>query len=209
MVSVIPPPGPTTPDFSGCRALVVEPDPPNRRLLSHMLTSMGVGHLEGCSTIRDAWRSLAEDRFNVLFLDWSSELDAVAFLKALRSLSNPHRMLPVVVTTGFVEGHYLSRLAEAGVNEVVLKPYCNETVGHRLASLLHDPRMFIHCDSYFGPDRRRRRLPFDGPERRAHQNWRGTDRRRETGDPPGGERRQGWPGYVPADRRASPRGPLD
>ncbi len=209
MVSVLPPPGPTTQDFSGCRALVVEPDLPNRHLLSYLLTSLGVGRLEDCGTIRDAWRHLAEDQYNVLFLDWSSDLDAVAFLKALRARSNPHRMLPVVVTTGFVEDHYLSRLNDVGANEVLLKPYCGDTLRHRLSSLLHDPRMFINSDSYFGPDRRRRRLPFDGPEQRSHQNWCAPDRRREELPHPGEERRQGWPGFTPPDRRSSRRDPLD
>ena len=34
-------------------------------------------------------------------------------------------------------------------------------------SVIEKPRTFVRTDTYFGPDRRRRDLPFTGPDRRA------------------------------------------
>lgn len=203
--SVLPPPCPSGPDPSGCRVLVIEADPINRRLLDTVLAKLGVGAVEAVATARDAWTRLEHGMFNLIFLDWSPGMDAPTFLKRLRSIDNPFRMVPVVVTTGYAEPRHVARMIEAGANELVVKPYSRGIIAARLAAILNEPRLFIRNDMYFGPDRRRRRAPIEGPERRTHTNWCGPDRRRESRPHSGPERRQGHPGFVPLERRNAPR----
>ncbi|MGE5547832.1 MAG: response regulator [Solirubrobacterales bacterium] len=206
MAFVIPPPGPTGKDYRGCRALVVDSHRANRRLLSQMLEREGLGRVAGASSPAEGLGRVADEPFNLMFLDWSQDLDAVSVLATLRALTNPNRMLPVVVTTGFTERRHLLRVINAGANEFIPKPYTAAMVASRLHALVHQPRVFIRSDSYFGPDRRRWRDAVDPAEdRRTHQNWCGADRRRDDVGPPGPERRQDRPGYVPSERRGSAR----
>ncbi|HSV29727.1 MAG TPA: response regulator [Candidatus Omnitrophota bacterium] len=183
---------------------MIEADPSNRRLLGVVLGKLGVAAVETCSTAREAWEMLEDGLFNLVFLDWSADIDAPVFLRRLRHIENRLRMLPVIVTTGYAEPRYLDRVIAAGANEFVLKPYSRGIIAARLASILNEPRLFIRNDCYFGPDRRRRRAPV-ASDRRAHQNWAGPDRRRKALGFDGPERRQGLPGFVPLERRSAPR----
>ncbi|HWX90057.1 MAG TPA: hypothetical protein VNY75_07105, partial [Rhizomicrobium sp.] len=50
--------------------------------------------------------------------------------------------------------------------EFLAKPVAAQNLFSRIAEIVERPRAFVRCDSYFGPDRRRRQLDA-GPRRRA------------------------------------------
>ena len=72
----------------------------------------------------------------------------------------------------------------------------------RMKSAIGKPRMFIDAGEFFGPDRRRRRIPFDGGERRAYS---GDERRAKAMDHEGPERRQNSLDYKGEDSRGGGR----
>ena len=72
----------------------------------------------------------------------------------------------------------------------------------RIKSALGNPRMFIEAGEFFGPDRRRRRLPIEGEERRAFS---GEERRAKAMEHDGPERRQNSPDYDGDDLRGGGR----
>ena len=55
---------------------------------------------------------------------------------------------------------------DAGVTEFMAKPVSVKALCARINAIIDAPRPFIRANGYFGPDRRRRVLPFNGPERR-------------------------------------------
>jgi hypothetical protein len=56
---------------------------------------------------------------------------------------------------------------DAGVTEFLAKPITAHTLFSRIAEIVERPRAFVRCDSYFGPDRRRRAIEdYAGPRRR-------------------------------------------
>jgi DNA-binding response OmpR family regulator len=56
---------------------------------------------------------------------------------------------------------------DAGVTEFIAKPITVQNLMSRLAEIVERPRPFVRCGTYFGPDRRRRKLEnFVGPWRR-------------------------------------------
>jgi two-component system chemotaxis response regulator CheY len=206
MTLVIPAPAPCGSDFSGCKALIVDPWVSNRRLLRETLRDLGCMWTQDTGLVSDAWTQLRRGGVNVLFLDWSGDTDAVAFLQRLRNPENPDRFVPVVVMTAYAGPEHVITMRDVGATEFMLRPFSNEVVASRLRSIVHSPRLFIEGGPFFGPDRRRRRLDWRAPERRNHENWRSGDRRRVAGDPwSGPERRQGRPGYEPLERRNAPR----
>lgn len=197
--------GGLTGGFATCRVLVVEPFISNRRLLHDMLSDLGVAGSDECGNVAEAWKRLDDGRYNVLFLDWSNSTDAVGFLRALRRRDNPHRFLPVVVMTGYGDLDHVAAARDCGTTEFMLKPFSLQVVASRLRSITQHPRLFIAAGNFFGPDRRRRRAEWEGPERRHHANWRSADRRRDTRPWPGPERRQGRPGFASLERRGADR----
>ena len=57
---------------------------------------------------------------------------------------------------------------DAGVTEFLAKPITADNLFSRIAEIVERPRAFVRCDSYFGPDRRRRQAEdYTGPWRRA------------------------------------------
>jgi len=52
------------------------------------------------------------------------------------------------------------------VTEFLAKPYTATLIYRRICALVESPRDFVEAKGYFGPDRRRRMLGPNGPERR-------------------------------------------
>lgn len=193
-------------DFSRCRPLVLDPYMSNRCLLRDMLNGMGCEKVFDCGRLRDAVACIENDHPNVVFIDWSRQVDAITFLRLLRAHANPHRFLPVVVMTAFASLDAIATARDAGATEIMVRPWSQQMVVSRLRAIVEHPRLFIQGGGFFGPDRRRRRSSFLGQERRRHENWQEADRRRaDSSGWNGQERRQGRPGFEPLERRDAPR----
>ena len=57
--------------------------------------------------------------------------------------------------------------AATGIDEFLVKPVSIADLLGRIRKVVETPRPFIRVDTYCGPDRRRPRLPYDGPDRRS------------------------------------------
>jgi hypothetical protein len=56
---------------------------------------------------------------------------------------------------------------DAGVTEILAKPITAQNLMLRIAEVVDKPRAFVRCETYFGPDRRRRNVAdYAGPWRR-------------------------------------------
>ena len=69
--------------------------------------------------------------------------------------------------TAYPERGRILAARDAGATEFLRKPIKVETVLGRLVEIIERPRPFIKCETYFGPDRRRKVEAFDGEDRRA------------------------------------------
>lgn len=206
MAFVIDPQMPFGSDFSRCRPLILDPYLTNRRLLHDILKDIGCGEVTDCGRVGSTLSAIENGAGNVLFLDWSDQIDAIDFLYHLRQTSNPHRFLPVVVMTGYAGLNHIATARDAGANEFMLRPWSRQVVASRLRCLVLHPRLYIQGGGFFGPDRRRRRLDFNNQDRRRHENWQDGDRRKSASMTwQGPERRQGRDGFLPLERRDAPR----
>lgn len=193
-------------DFSRCRVLLLDPFIGTRRLISDMLIrDMRVEMVRAATSVPDAMEKLAGGGFNILFTDWSGQVDAIQLLRVLRAADSPYRFLPVVVMSANNSLDCVREARDAGMNEFMLKPFSAMVLQSRLRSITQMPRVYVEAGAYFGPDRRRRRDDYGGVERRDRSNYRYADRRRKLLPPPAGERRQGRPGFAGNERREGGR----
>jgi two-component system, chemotaxis family, chemotaxis protein CheY len=80
--------------------------------------------------------------------------------------ASPDPYLPVIICTAHAEQHYIETARDAGAHEILRKPFSPKTLYQRIHSIVTSSRPFVHAPGYTGPDRRRRNVPFDEPDRR-------------------------------------------
>jgi CheY-like chemotaxis protein len=157
---------PAATEFRDFKVLVLDPFVQTRRLLTDILIrDMRVGDVQPVTSTADALEKLHGGGQNLLFTDWSGELNALDLLRYIRSEESPDRFLPVVVTTGFNSYEAFQKALAAGATEFMLKPFTATAVETRLKSAAR-PRRFVDVANFFGPDRRRTTRDFTGSDRR-------------------------------------------
>lgn len=174
--------------FSGCRALIIDPSLSSRRLLHDILMDLHCAQVAGVSNLDDAWGELRKGGINTVFLDWSGDMDAPGILGMLRAPVSPERYVPVVVVASYNGVEDVLRARDCGATEFMLRPFSKEVVASRLRAIVRMPRPYVESDSFFGPDRRRHHLKWDGLERRQRRHM--ADRRGHADPTYGGPERR-------------------
>ncbi len=154
--------------------LVLDDDRKMRTLIEAILVSFGVREVHLAPDVKQAFRDLQCFRADIVITDWHMEpLNGLDFVRMVRSgEESPNRYVPIIMLTGHTELHRVCEARDAGVNEFLSKPVSAKAMYSRIASIIENPRMFVHTKTYFGPCRRRRNLgaPHGMKERRADES---------------------------------------
>lgn len=155
--------------FRQLRVLIVEDNKQTRTLLRAILGVAGVGTILEAANGEIALSMLRENPCDIVFSDMAmAPMDGLAFTRALRDeKTSPSPFVPVIMITGHTGRHIVEQARDAGVTELLAKPVTGQDLVARITRIMENPRSFIRCDDFFGPDRRRR--PGDGagsPQRR-------------------------------------------
>ncbi|HLN25297.1 MAG TPA: response regulator [Patescibacteria group bacterium] len=155
-------------DGGKLKVLVIEDNQHFRLLIRTVLQTLGIDDVLEAKDGGDALRQLQHYRADFVIVDWKMEpMDGIGFAHKLRrGADSPNPFLPIIMVTGYSEAALVAEARDAGVNEFLAKPISAKSLVGRITSVISAPRQFIHCEDYFGPDRRRRRLPFVGLDRR-------------------------------------------
>ncbi|HLT77961.1 MAG TPA: response regulator [Ferrovibrio sp.] len=161
-------------DFSKISFLVVEPNKLMGQMVRDVLMMLDAQYIDRARNFETAVGILRLGRIDVVITEWAlsddhtghTGMDIVHWIR--NDPASPNRMMPIVMMTANSEEEYVCRARDCGVSEFVAKPYTVNGFYTRLAAAIARPRQFVRVGEYFGPDRRRRRLPdYEGPERRA------------------------------------------
>ena len=94
-------------------------------------------------------------------------LNGIDLVKNIRSRQETTlAFLPIIMLTGHSEAERVTQARDVGVNEYVIKPFSAQGLFTRIQAVIERPRPFVKVEGYFGPDRRRKDLGFEGDERR-------------------------------------------
>jgi len=158
--------------------LVVEDNSYIRSLLHTALKALGVGSVKTAKEGGEAIEFIKLVSTNpmkagvmsidLIFSNWQmSPVDGSMFLRWVRRhKESTDRFIPFIMLTGYADHDKVSEARDLGVTEMLAKPFSVESVSQRLLQVIDRPRQFIHNSSYFGPDRRRQALPYQGDDRR-------------------------------------------
>jgi len=156
--------------FGNLKALIVEDNAHMRSLLRALLNAIGIKDIAEATHGGTALEILRERKCDLVLTDLAMKpVDGLEFTRQVRNSErslNP--FVPIIMITGHTEKHRVEAARDAGVTEFLAKPITAANLFARIAEIVERPRAFVRCDSYFGPDRRRRTIEdYAGPWRRA------------------------------------------
>ena len=95
-------------------------------------------------------------------------LDGLDFVRLVRTGSDsPNPFVPIIMLSGHTEMKKIMEARDAGAHEYLAKPISARSLYARINSIISRPREFIKTKTFFGPDRRRRAVSFNGSDRRV------------------------------------------
>lgn len=158
-------------DFSHVRFLIVDSNRLMGRLIKDILAMLGSFQVTPARDYDQAVTALRAGNIDVVITEWNLKpRSGVELLDFIRNDgTSPDRMLPVIMLTANSEVEFVVESRDKGVTEFLAKPFTADGLYRRLVSVVARPRDFVSVKGYFGPDRRRQQLPFDGPDRRQQQ----------------------------------------
>ncbi|MCC3861518.1 response regulator [Pseudemcibacter aquimaris] len=165
-------------DFAGLKVLIVDNNTFIAKTLYSILDAFGIKKLTLCKTLEDAEKLFYNKTYDAIFIDFMLEnRKGLNFIKMIRASScdkNPAD-IPVILNTGLTDIDTITMARDAGVTEVIGKPFSPDQVYKKTYNALFNRREFINVDEYVGPNRRRKTMNI--PE------WTGdNDRRSSTGN---------------------------
>jgi CheY-like chemotaxis protein len=155
--------------FELLKILLVDDNHHMRTLLVEILRAIGVKHIFEAGDGAEALNAMRANTVDIVMTDLAMQpLDGIDFMRLLRnSPDSPNQMAPVIMITGHSTMRRVNEARDVGVNEFLSKPVTAKGVIERITEVIENPRPYIRCDEYFGPDRRRRQDPaYLGPWRR-------------------------------------------
>ena len=149
--------------------LVVDDNQHMRSLVRAIVEALGVRNVFEAVDGKSAMARLRVEEIDIVIADWNMEpMDGLQLCRKIRNnIDGIDRFTPFIMLTGHTEMKRVVEARDAGVTEFMAKPVSARSLYSRIVSIVENPREFIRTKSYFGPDRRRRAMPFDGPDRRS------------------------------------------
>ena len=148
-------------DFVALRVLIIDNNTFIARTLFLILEAFGVRKMTVCRTLEEAEKSFYNKSCDVIFIDFMME-DRVGlnFIKNIRNSKTEKNDsdIPVLLNTGMTDIDTIIMARDAGVTEIIGKPFSPDQVYQKMHNALFNRRDFIDVDEYIGPNRRRRKM---------------------------------------------------
>lgn len=166
-------------NLTGLNILIAEDSPSMQTLMASMLRAFGVEDILVCNGAREAQGLIAISQarkkttdikaIDIILTDWlmtdGSGLELIDWIR--NHNDDSIRFLPIILVSAYTTEKVITAARDHGAHDALVKPVSGEKLAQRILSLIDNQRPFIQCDTYFGPDRRRRVEPYKGQERRV------------------------------------------
>ena len=164
-------------DLSSLHVLIADDYEPMRTILRGILRELGIKAVAEASSGAAALEKLKESGIDLVIMDYCmTPTDGIDFTRRIRKgIKGVDPFIPIILVTAYTEIKNILDARDAGVTEFLAKPISAKLVYYRIRSVIENPRPYVHSEIYVGPDRRRRRLTVNGPERRGGRESDGAD----------------------------------
>ncbi|MCJ8325250.1 MAG: response regulator [Rhizobiales bacterium] len=149
--------------------LVIDDNAYMRRIIRSILHGVGVRNVFEAEDGASGFEAMTHYSPDIVILDMMMPIfDGLEFLNLIRSPTNEHAFIPIIVISAHLEADKIMAARNAGANEFLAKPVSSDQLMKRILSVIERPRPFVNTPNYFGPCRRRTHKPFKGDERRLN-----------------------------------------
>lgn len=150
--------------------LIVDDNKNMRSLLRTVLEALGVSQIIDARDGEHAIEKLQQYNIDLAIVDWVMEpMDGIALTQWVRTNpDSPDQFLPIIMLSGHTERERVVQARDTGITEFMAKPISARSLYKRIQAVIEHPRPFVRTKDYFGPDRRRQTLPFEGADRRKN-----------------------------------------
>lgn len=149
-------------------AMIVDPDRSTVELVRSLLRSARNLRMIGATDARTAWRLLGQQEPKLVFIAHAPpHINAPQLTRDLRRSDLVSRKSPVVMLAPDPTESQIMAARDAGVHEVLRKPFTLSDLTLRVDTVLNKRRDWVEAVGYVGPDRRRfNSAQFAGQRRR-------------------------------------------
>lgn len=155
-------------DLTNLDVIVLENNSYMRSLIRGVFREFGIAKVRDTASPDVAFEWFNNAGADLILCDWAPGLDGMAFLDRVRkSPDSRNPYVPVIVVTAYSEYAYVIQARDRGMTEFLAKPLTAKMIYERIRSVIDNARPFVQADCFFGPDRRRRRLERQEPDRRG------------------------------------------
>lgn len=138
------------------RVLILEENPAYARMLADMLRILGSDTIVVENDDRRAMSLTLDLEPQLILCEYkTAKIDGIAFTKELRHSDAKCKQVPVIMVKADLTPAQLIDARNAGVHEMMCKPFAWQDLLKRLQNVLFKPRDWIEVATYTGPDRRR------------------------------------------------------
>lgn len=167
-------------DLSQFTVLLAEDSRPMQTLVSSMLRSFGVREVLVCDggdeaisllTITQARKKSSDVKgVDLVITDWmmpdGSGLELLEWIRTHEADNICY--MPVILLSAYTTHKVITAARDNGAHEALVKPVSGSKLAARILSVIDNPRPFIKTEDYFGPDRRRQDMKFEGENKRKN-----------------------------------------
>jgi CheY-like chemotaxis protein len=156
-------------NLTGAVTMIVDDSPFALDLTTQALMGFGIRARHACRSAAEAMEILKDQNIDLLVVDCEMPgIDGFELVRWLRrSGLDPNAFVPVIMTAAHIRKARVAEARDCGANFVITKPFSATTLLERIVWVARDGRPFLEIGDYFGPDRRFRKTPAPGEERRA------------------------------------------
>lgn len=140
------------------------------RLIREVLHVIGAQQIYMFTNPMEAWAEFKVRPTDIVILDWNmGPPDGLELTRLIRKdESSPNPLVPIIMVTAHGEMSRVLKARDAGVNEYIIKPISPKALYGRIEAVIERPRRFVRIGEFFGPDRRRQTIEFEGEDKRGH-----------------------------------------
>lgn len=156
-------------NLTGAVTMVVDDSAFALDLTAQALMGFGIRTRHACLGAAEAMEILKEQNIDLLVVDCEMPgIDGFELVRWLRrSGLEPNAFVPVIMTAAHIRRPRVAEARDCGASFIITKPFSANTLLERIVWVARDGRPFLEVGDYFGPDRRFRKAPAPGEERRA------------------------------------------
>lgn len=150
------------------RVLVAHPEPGPAWIIADLVKAIAKPEIAFATTTAQALLQVEKLEPDLIVCDFAGrELDGIEFTRKLRRGRYVVRKAPVIMTMAEATAPAILAARNAGVHEVLRKPFGAGDFYRRVEAVMLKPRLWIEAEQYVGPDRRRFNSgEFNGQEKR-------------------------------------------